>query len=62
MRTRHRHRNISAHQPTHQLVKDVSLVHVDGDERLILGPLVSAQISGRHVDQLVQEVEELLIG
>lgn len=63
MRTRYRHRNhISAHQPAHQLVEDVSLVHVDGDERLILGPLVSAQISGRHVDQLVQEVEELLIG
>lgn len=46
----------------HQLVEDVSLVDVDGDERLILGPLVSAQISGRHVDQLVEEVKELLIG
>lgn len=47
---------------THQLVKDVSLVDVDGDERLVLGPLVSAQLPGRHIDQLVEEVQELLIG
>lgn len=46
----------------HQLVEDVPLVDVDGDERLILGPLISAQIPGRHINQLIEEVEELLIG
>ena len=47
---------------THQLIEDVLLVNVDGDECLVLGPLVSTQVPGRHVDQLVQKVQKLLIG
>lgn len=47
---------------THQLVEDVSLVDMDGDERLVLGPLISAQLSGCHVNQLVEQIQELLIG
>lgn len=35
---------------------------VDGDERLVLRPLGPAQLLGRPVDQLVEEVQELLIG
>lgn len=34
----------------HQIIENVSLVDVDGDQRLIFGPLVPAQLSSRHVD------------
>lgn len=47
---------------THQLVEDVSLMDVNGDERLVLGPLVPAQVPGRHVDQLIEKIQELLVG
>lgn len=46
----------------HQIIENVSLVDMDGDQRLIFGPLVPAQLSSRHVDELIEEVQELLIG
>lgn len=46
---------------THQLIKDVSLMDMNGDKRLIFGPFVLAQLLGRHVDQLIEKVQELLI-
>lgn len=46
----------SIYSSTHQLIEDVSLVDMDGDERLVLGPLILAQLPGRHVDQLIEEV------
>lgn len=47
---------------TYQVTEDVLLVDVDGDERLVLGSLVLAQLFGRHVNELVEEVQELLVG
>lgn len=46
----------------HQIIENVSLVDVDGDQRLIFGPFVPAQLSSGHVDELIEEVQELLIG
>lgn len=47
---------------THQIIKDVFLVDVDGDQSLILGAFVPGQVSGRHINQLIQDVHELLVG
>ena len=36
-------------------------MHVDGDEGLVLCPFNLLQVSGRHVDEDVEKVEELLV-
>jgi len=53
---------VSVPVSTHQVIEDVALVDMNGDERLVLGPLVPAQVPGCHVDQLIEEVQKLLIG
>lgn len=49
-------------QHTHQVIKYVSLVNMDGDEGLILGPLHSLQISCGHVNECVEQIKEELVG
>ena len=48
--------------PTYQVVKDVSLMHMNGDQRLEFSPLHLGQLLGGDVDQGVEQVEELLVG
>lgn len=46
----------------HHDIEDVTLVNVDGDERLELNALNSSEVSRRLVDQGVQQFEELVVG
>lgn len=50
------------HDHTHQVIKYVPLVDVDGDEGLVLGPLHSPQVSCGHVNQCVEQIQEQLVG
>jgi len=43
---------------THQVVEDVLLMDVYGDERLVLGPLGARQFLRRDLDELVEDVEK----
>ena len=47
---------------TDQIVKDVPLVHVDGDERLKLGPVHFGEVARGLGDELVEELQEGLVG
>lgn len=49
-------------QYTHQLIKYVPLVDMDGDEGLVLSPLHSLQVSCGHVNQCVEQIKEELVG
>ena len=47
---------------THQVIKDVTLVHVDGDERLKLGSLHLGQLFRGLGDESVEQLQEGIIG
>lgn len=47
---------------THQIIKDVALVYVNGDEGLKLDPGKLAQVLGGLLYQQVQHVQEPLVG
>ena len=47
---------------TYQVIEDVSLMYVYCDECLVLGSFHLGELSGRHLNQSVQDVEELLVG
>ena len=46
----------------YQIIKNVLLVYVYGDERLKLGALDLGQVGGGDVNQLVQQLAEPLVG
>ena len=46
----------------HQVIEDVPLVHVDGDEGLVLDPLHLAQVLSRHGDEGVEHLQEVGVG
>lgn len=49
-------RRVSTGAWTYQVVKDIPLVHMNGDESLKLGPLHFVQVLGSLVNQRVQQV------
>lgn len=46
----------------HQVVEYVFLMHMDGDQSLILGAFIPGQFSSGHINQLIQDIPKLLIG
>ena len=46
----------------YQIIEDISLMHVDGDEGLVLNPLHLAQVLRRHGDERVEHLEEVGVG
>ena len=46
---------------SYQVIKDISLVNVDGDECLKLGSLVLSELLGSDVNQGVQHLHEVLV-
>lgn len=46
----------------YQLFKDVTLVHVDGDQSLVLDPVKFGQVVGGLLDEHSEEVQEFLFG
>ena len=49
-------------QQSYEVVEDVLLVDVNGDERLVFCALVASQFRRRFVDEFVEDVQELLVG
>ena len=47
---------------TYQIIKDISLVNVDGDQCFILSSLHLRQIFNGDVNQCVQHLQEVLVG
>lgn len=47
---------------TYQVIKDISLMDVNGDEGLKLCPLIFGEILSGHIDQQVQDIQEVLVG
>ena len=47
---------------TYQVVEDVPLMDVNGNERLVLGTLDLGQVLQCHVNQAVQHLQERLVG
>jgi len=47
---------------THHVIKDISLMHVDRDERLEFSSLDFSEISCGLVDECVKQLQEALVG
>ena len=46
----------------YHIIKDISLVHMDGDESLKLGSLHFRQVAGSLINESVEELKEGIVG